>query len=65
MLKAFLRSAEFRLRADALALSYIKTTPASQGEQPVNGSPVGHLVSVGSLEMPEKCFVVTQAASSI
>jgi Putative papain-like cysteine peptidase (DUF1796) len=56
MLKAFLRSAEYRERADALAVSYIKTTLASQGDQLVNGSPVGHLVSLGSFCLPSLLF---------
>jgi hypothetical protein len=56
MLKAFRRSEEYRGRADALAISYINTTLASQGDQLINGLPVGHLVSLGSFCLPSLIF---------
>jgi hypothetical protein len=56
MLKAFLRSAEYRERADALAVSHINTTLALQGDRLINGRPVGHLVSLGSFCLPSLIF---------
>jgi hypothetical protein len=56
MLRAFLRSAEYRRRADALAISHINTTLASQGDQLINGQPVSHLVSLGSFCLPALIF---------
>jgi hypothetical protein len=56
MLKAFLGSAEYRGRADALAVSHINTTLALQGDRLINGRPVGHLVSLGSFCLPSLIF---------
>jgi hypothetical protein len=56
MLKAFLGSAEYRERADALAVSHINTTLALRGDQLINGRPVGHLVSLGSFCLPSLIF---------
>jgi hypothetical protein len=52
MLKAFRRSAEYRGRADALAVSHINSTLALQGDQLIDGRPVSHLVSLGSFCLP-------------
>jgi Putative papain-like cysteine peptidase (DUF1796) len=56
MLRAFRRSAEYSKRADALAVSHINATLASQGNQLINGYPVGHLVSLGSFCLPGLIF---------
>lgn len=56
ILRAFLGSAEYRQRADALAVSYINTVLASQGDQLINGRPVSHLVSLGSFCLPGLIF---------
>lgn len=56
ILQAFLRSAEYRERADALAVSHINTTLASLGDQLINGRPVAHLVSLGSFCLPGLIF---------
>jgi len=39
-----------------LAVSHINTTLSSQGDQLVNGRPVGHLVSLGSFCLPSLIF---------
>ena len=56
MLKAFRRSAEYRERADALAVSHINATLALQGERLINGRPISHLVSLGSFCLPSLIF---------
>jgi hypothetical protein len=56
MLKAFVRSAEYHERANALAMSYINRSLASQGERLINGSPVNHLISLGSFCLPALIF---------
>lgn len=52
MLKAFLRSTEYRERADALVASYVNSTLASRGDRLINGYPVNHVVSLGSFCLP-------------
>jgi hypothetical protein len=52
MLKAFLKSKEYRNRADALAISHVNAALATQGDQLINGQPVAHLASLGSFCLP-------------
>jgi hypothetical protein len=53
ILRAFLRSAEYRKRADALVASHVNSTLASQGgDRLVNGQPIHHVVSLGSFCLP-------------
>ena len=56
MLEAFHRSAEYRARADSLAVSYINGRLASQGNELINGRPVAHLASLGSYCLPALIF---------
>ena len=56
ILRAFRRSAEFQKRADALAVSYINSSLASEGDRLINGRPIEHLVSVGSFCLPALIF---------
>jgi len=52
ILKSFVRSKEYRDRADAVALSYVNAGLAAQGNQMINGRPVAHLVPLGSFCLP-------------
>jgi hypothetical protein len=56
ILKAFQSSAEYRQRADALAVSYINSSLASQGDRLVNGRPVEHLAPLGCFCLPALLF---------
>lgn len=52
LLKAFLQSKEFLIRADALANSHVNAKLAAHGDQLINGLPVAHLASLGSFCLP-------------
>jgi hypothetical protein len=56
MLEAFLSSAEYQARADALTASHVNTMLAAQGAELVNGRPVAHIVSLGSFCLPSLLF---------
>lgn len=52
MLRGFRRSAEYRARSGALAVSYIDSEMAARGTELVDGGPVAHLASLGSFCLP-------------
>jgi Putative papain-like cysteine peptidase (DUF1796) len=52
MLRAFLRSEEYRKREAAMAVSHVNAALASQGDQLIDGHPVNHVVSLGSFCLP-------------
>jgi hypothetical protein len=52
ILRAFLGSVEYRVRADALVVSHVNSTLASQGDRLINGRPVDHVVSLGTFCLP-------------
>lgn len=56
ILRAFLKSDEYRVRADTLAVSHVNEMLASQGHGLINGRPVNHLVPLGSFCLPGLIF---------
>jgi hypothetical protein len=52
MLKAFVRSSEYRQRTARMASAHVNAQLASQGRGLVHGRPVSHLVSLGTFCLP-------------